>query len=153
MKTWRILLTAVPAVLFACGADRGGHAESGTVAITHAVVPAPFGNSEASAFFVVTNRGDSPITLAAAHSPAADSTLLHDMTGGQMRRVPDAVIPAHGHLLFAPGGYHLMLEGLRHPLAVGDTITLELSFDPGGPVTVRVPVLRYTDAVSELPNH
>jgi periplasmic copper chaperone A len=153
VKAWRALVTVVPAVLFACRPDRGGRAESGTIAITHAVVPAPFGGSEVSAFFVVTNRGDSTITLAAAHSPAADSTLLHDMTGGQMRRVPDVGIPAHGHLLLAPGGYHLMLKGLRHPLAVGDTVTLKLSFDPGGSVTVRVPVLRYTDAVSELPNH
>jgi copper(I)-binding protein len=134
-----------------CRADRGGHAASGSIAITHAVVPAPSGVGDASAFFVIANHGDTSVTLTATRSPVADSTLLHDMAGGQMRRVPNAVIPAHGHLLLAPGGYHLMLAGLRRPLIVGDTVTLELTLDPGGPVTIRVPVLRYTDAVSELP--
>lgn len=110
------------------------------------------GGAAASAFCVITNNGDGPVRLATARSPDADSTLLHDMTGGQMLRVSDAVIPAHGRLGLVPGGYHLMLEGLRRPLAVGDTIVLDLTFDPGGSVSLRVPVLRYTDAISELPS-
>lgn len=153
MKAACAIIAMVPAILSGCRADRGGHVESGSIRISHAVIPAPFGGAEVSAFFVVTNRGDSAITLVATRSPAADSTLLHEVAGGQMRRVLNVGIPAHGRLLLAPGGYHLMLQGLRHPLALGDTVTLELTFDPGGSVTVRIPVLRYTDAVSELPAH
>ena len=104
-------------------------------------------------FCVVANHGDGTVTLVGARSPEADSALLHDVTGGQMRRVADVAIPAHERLRLVPGGYHLMLEGLRRPLDVGDTVTLELTFDPGGSVPVRVPVLRYTEAIDELPAH
>jgi copper(I)-binding protein len=36
-------------------------------------------------------------------------------------------------------------------LAVGDTVTLHLSFEPNGALTVRAPLLTYTDAISDLP--
>ena len=68
-----------------------------------------------------------------------------------MQPVTQIAVPAGGRVLLAPGHDHLMLEGLRHALAVGDTVALALLFNPGGAVTVRAPVLRYTEAVSELP--
>lgn len=136
-----------------CRASHGGRATSGSIEISHAVVPAPVEGGEASAFCIIANHGDGPVTLVAARSPDADSALLHDMTGGQMRHVADVVIPARQRLRLVPGGYHLMLEGLRRPLEVGDTVRLELTFDPGGTVPVRIPVLRYTEALDELPAH
>jgi copper(I)-binding protein len=60
-------------------------------------------------------------------------------------------IPARGKVLLAPGFYHLMLKGLRRRLAIGDTVSLELWFAPDDTLKVRAPVLRYTDAVNELP--
>jgi copper(I)-binding protein len=43
-----------------------------------------------------------------------------------------------------------MLRGLRRPLTVDDTVTLDLRFAVAGPVRVRAPVLRYTEAVREV---
>jgi copper(I)-binding protein len=76
---------------------------------------------------------------------------MHRVIGGQMEPAPQLSIAAGSHVRFVPGGYHLMLAGLRRPLAIGDTVSLELRFEPGGAVTVRAPVLNYTDAVSDLP--
>ena len=39
-----------------------------------------------------------------------------------------------------PGGYHLMLMGLVRPLVRGETISVTLSFENAGPVSVEVPV-------------
>ena len=41
---------------------------------------------------------------------------------------------------------------MRKSLAVGDTVTLHLSFEPNGALTVRAPLLTYTDAISDLPD-
>ena len=35
----------------------------------------------------------------------------------QMRELKDGLaIPAHGEVKLTPGGYHIMLTGLKHPL-------------------------------------
>jgi len=60
-------------------------------------------------------------------------------------------IPAHGRVALIPGSYHLMLGGVRRSLAIGDTVPILLRFASGEVITVGAPVLRYTDAVNDLP--
>jgi hypothetical protein len=143
-----ILLAAL--VAGGCHPSRGGAARSGDLVVTHAVIPASPSRAEASAFFVLANRGATAVAFTGALTPAADSVLIHRVVGGLMQPAMPVDVRAHGFVSFAPGGYHLMLEGLRRPLAVGDTVTLELLFSGAAPLTVRVPVLNYTEAVSEL---
>jgi copper(I)-binding protein len=149
--------STIPALLAAlgaaagCHAARGGSATSGNLTVTHAVISAPPADAEAAAFLVVANRGSEAVTLLSASSPDVDSIQMHRVIGGQMQPAPQVTVPAGGDVRFVPGGYHLMLAGFRRPLAIGDTVTLKLFFEPGGTVTVRAPVLNYTDAVSDLP--
>ncbi len=131
-------------------AARGGGAVAGSVTISHAVVSAPAGPMEAPAFLLLANRARAADTLVAVDSPDADSVSLHTVTAGRMLPVSGIAVPAGGRVRLAPGEYHLMLRGLRRPLVVGDTVTLELRFAVAGPVQVRAPVLRYTEAVSEV---
>jgi copper(I)-binding protein len=145
---------AVPLVMalaVGCRPTRGGRAAAGTLEVTHAVVPAPASTEETPVFMVIANAGATSVAMVGAGSPQADSIRMHRDIGGQMQGVQQIDVPAGGRTLLVPGGFHLMLAGLRRPLAVGDTVTLELSFEPGGALTVRAPVLTYTDAVSELP--
>ena len=148
-STGTILLAAL--VLGGCHPSRGGRAVAGPITVTHAVVPAPASTSEASAFLVVANAGPAPAVLRGASSPAADSVRVHRFTGGLMEPADVVEVPSGGSQRFAPGSFHLMLQGLRHPLAIGDTVTVLLLFEPGGSLAVRFPVLNYTEAVSELP--
>ena len=144
-----ILLAALAST--GCHPSRGGSAAAGPITVTHAVLPAPASTAEASAFLVVANSGSVPAVLRGASSPAADSVRAHRFTGGLMEPAGPIEVPAGGSLRFAPGGLHLMLEGLRRPLAIGDTVPILLIFEPGGAMAVRMPVLNYTDAVSEIP--
>ena len=154
MNRTRAALAAVVLALAAgCRGSRGGSAVQGDLAVSHAVVPVPASRAEASAFMVIANRSGAAVSLVAATSPDADSIGLHREIGGLMQSVPQIDIPAGSRLRLVPGGYHLMLEGLTRSLALGDTITLHLTFAPGGAVTVRAPLLTYTDAVSDLPEH
>jgi len=140
----------VALALGGCRSEVGGRAHLGDLTVSHAVLSGPASSAQASAFLVLENRGSAPATLLGVHSPEAESVQLHNVAGGRMEPVPQIEVPTRGHLRLIPGQYHLMLEGLVHPLAIGDSVTLELRFSSGTVLTVQVPVLRYGDAVNAL---
>lgn len=146
-----LCVLAATAGLLACRPARGGSARTATLTISHAVVPVPASASEATAFMVLKNIGPSVARFASGFSPDADSVVVHRDIGGQMQPVAALEVPAGGSQRFAPGSLHLMLSGLRRILGPTDTVTLVLHFVPGGDITVRAPVLRYTEAISEVP--
>ena len=84
--------------------------------------------------------------LVGASTPAADHAELHEMRmdGGvmRMRGVPALPLPAGQAVSLAPGGYHLMLVGLKHPLQAGETFALQLRFQSGRTADVQVVVER-----------
>jgi copper(I)-binding protein len=140
----RVALLGLAALACGVGADRGGPPE---VLASHAAVPAPPAPTEASAFLTLHNRGGAPDTLLGVESPQAGGVMLHEMVGGRMEMVTAIPLPAGRRVRLVPGSYHLMLHELTGPLAVGDTVTLELRFARASPVVIRAPVLRYTEAV------
>ena len=102
---------------------------------------------------VVRNTGSHRLTVVGASSPEARTAELHEsvsMKGGAMDGMamsamemrpagPVAILP-HGALTLKPGGYHVMLMGLRHPLAAGGRFPVTLRFADGSQVTFEVPV-------------
>ena len=103
------------------------------------------GQTVGGGFAVITNSGDQPDRLIGVSSPAATTVQMHTMTmvGGvmRMREVPDGlVIPAHGQLKLAPGGYHLMFIGLKAPLHKGTRIPGTLRFQHAGTIKVEFAV-------------
>ena len=58
-----------------------------------------------------------------------------------MRPLPAGVpVPPGQTVAFAPGGYHLMLMGLKGPLKEGDRVKATLTFEKAGPVEVTINV-------------
>lgn len=96
------------------------------------------------AYLVIDNHGK-PDQLLAASSPVAKRAELHisEMENGimKMRHLDTVDIKVGTPTTFAPGGRHIMLIGLKHPLKKGDTFPLTLTFKNSGPVRVTVPVL------------
>jgi copper(I)-binding protein len=140
----------VALLLGGCRSEVGGGAQLDDLTVSHAVLSGPATGPQASAFLILENRGSVPVTLLGVRSPAAESVQVHNVAGGRMRPVPQVEVPARGHLRLTPGHYHLMLEGLVHPLAIGDTVPLELDFSSGTVLRVQAPVLRYGDAVNAV---
>lgn len=68
--------------------------------------------------------------LVEVHSSVAGSVQMHEMamTGDimKMREVDAVSLPAGQWVEFKPGGYHLMLMGLKKPIVAGDKIPLTL---------------------------
>ena len=68
--------------------------------------------------------------LLGADSPAARTTGIHEskMDGEvmRMRAIAKLDLPAGTIVEFRPGGYHLMLTGLKQPLNKGDVVHIQL---------------------------
>lgn len=57
-----------------------------------------------------------------------------------MREVERVEVTPDAPIQMQPGGYHIMLMGLKKPLETGETITVTLKFSKSGETTVEVPV-------------
>ena len=79
-------------------------------------------------------------------TPAAANAMLHrsESVGGvmEMRPVENLPLQAGQDVKLTPGGLHVMLMGLKHPLKPGDHFPLTVTFAHAAPVTVDVTVGR-----------
>lgn len=95
-------------------------------------------------FLVLKNGGGTADKLVKAASPVAENVELHthikDGDAMRMRAVDNIPVPAKGQTALEPGGYHIMLIGLKQPLKEGGSFPLTLTFEKAGSVTVTVPV-------------
>jgi len=81
-------------------------------------------------------RSTESVSLVAARTPVAKTASVHEMSmsGGVMRMRPIAKldIGANETVTLAPGGYHVMLEGLKKPLSKGESVPFSLVFEKKG---------------------
>jgi copper(I)-binding protein len=105
----------------------------------------PPGVATGVAYFTIVNRGRQADTLVSISSPASISAELHRTTvqnGLSTMRPAGQVVIAPGQTMKAePGGLHVMLKELKHPLAAGSRVPLLLNFRAAGAITVQVEVL------------
>ena len=141
----RFLVSLAALLLLSC--NGGGAPDiSITNGWTREVAP---GQSMASAYVLIANRGDGADKLVGADSPVATRATLHSSSSAdgiaRMRPIAGGLeIPAHSTVAFKPGGNHIMLEGLKQPLKAGQTIELTLAFDKSGRRAIAVLVLPAT---------
>ena len=99
-----------------------------------------------AAYFRVENGGGEPDRIVSARTDVAESVEIHthEMDGGmmKMRRVESVKVPAGGEARFKPHGLHLMLFGLKEPLADGTSYALTVVFEKAGELDVSVEVKR-----------
>lgn len=98
-----------------------------------------------AAFMKIENDSKQDVALLWAKSDAANVVELHthDMKDGVMKmyQVPQIDIKADSETILQPGGYHIMLIGLKQkPLKEGEKVTLTLGFSNGDEKTITVPV-------------
>lgn len=104
----------------------------------------PPGQTVSAAFMVLHNTTAKPIAIVGAASDAADQAEIHNhrhsADGMRMEKVIRLEIPAEGRQSLQPGGYHLMLIGLKRPLKAGDTIGITLFDEMGKSYGAKLPV-------------
>ncbi len=99
----------------------------------------------AAIYFTLNNAGGVDKQLVGASSPACEKTMLHQSKseGGVHKMLPvkSVAVPAHGHLDFAPGGYHAMcMSPKKEAMKTGTKVPVTLSFADGGTLTAEFPV-------------
>jgi periplasmic copper chaperone A len=138
--TFAVALIAIAPAAFAQGTG------TSTIAVEQPWARAtPAGALTGAVYMTLDNKTSTADRLTGASSDVADKLQIHQMTvvNGvmQMRELTDGLpIPAGGSVTLKPGSYHVMLVGLKKPLAAGETFPLTLTFEKAGniPVTVQV---------------
>ena len=102
------------------------------------------GHGNGAVYVTLSNAGAQPDALVSASTDVAQTTELHEVTqdGGvmKMRPVKTIPVPAGGTTELKPGGYHIMLMGLKHDLKPGEKVAVTLKFERGGETRVEAPV-------------
>jgi hypothetical protein len=145
MTRFHTPILGLAAIAIASAAPAAAHDfKAGSLTLQHPWTRATAGKVGAG-YTIIVNSGKTADQLVSASSPAVDKVEIHTMTmdGGvmKMRPLPDGIaIPAGGTARLAPGGYHLMLLGLKAPLVAGKLVPLTLNFAKAGPVKVQLKV-------------
>ena len=97
-----------------------------------------------AAYITIKNPGQTSDTLLDVHCDVAGVTSIHETRHEQgmmrMRPLETLPIPARSQVIMQPGGFHIMLEGLDHPLQVGEVVNLRLRFEKMGEITLPITV-------------
>lgn len=95
-------------------------------------------------YMTLENRSGAARVLVSASSSDFGQVTLHrvERVAGSiaMTETSAVQVPAHGRLVFEPGGYHLMLEQPRRPLRVGDSVPVTLRWADGSALATKFEV-------------
>ncbi len=96
------------------------------------------------AFMVLKNASDDDRAVVSAESDVADKVELHthQHENGvmKMRQVDQIEVPAGGETVLKPGGFHIMLIGLKQPLTLGQMVEIQMNMDDGSSTQVHAEV-------------
>jgi periplasmic copper chaperone A len=105
----------------------------------------PKGAASGAAYMTVKNTGAKAVRLRCVSSDSAAKCEIHEMSmaGGVMRMRPvegGLEIKAGQTVTLQPGGFHMMLTGLKAPLQEGKMLEATLEADGGGTAQVEFPI-------------
>lgn len=115
----------------------------GDLQIIHANIPAPMNAAQVAAGYMgISNEGATPDKLIGVEVGVAAQAMLHTTEFSadgvaSMKHVEALEIPADDTVVLEPGGYHIMLMGLKAPLVEGDMVPATLIFEYGGRVEIE----------------
>ena len=146
------------ALALAAGAVRADphQVKSGDITLSTRVVRASIpGSPNSAAYMVIANSGAAPDALIGARCACAAKAEIHkseDMGGmSMMVSAAPVIVPAHGQVVFRPGGYHVMLTGLKEPLHDGGQQAITLLFRRAGAITASFRISARIDLGTDAP--
>ncbi|HEY1561333.1 MAG TPA: copper chaperone PCu(A)C [Caulobacteraceae bacterium] len=130
------LCTAVSAIQVA--------AATRPLAVSHAWIRSIGPATPAAGYFTLSNDSARSRVLVGASSPDCGTLMMHqsrNMNGVEaMVMVAQRIVPAHGRIVFAPGGFHLMCQSPSKAVRPGARIPVTLRFSDGRNLRTFFPV-------------
>lgn len=114
----------------------------------------PAAMSTGAVFLTISNSGESADRLLSAATDLTIAVEIHEVAdeGGvmKMRPLTDGLeIPAGESVELMPGGFHIMLIGLKGDLVPGDSFELVLTFERAGEIAVIAQIVMGNDKPAE----
>ena len=133
-----VIYTLLAALLLsACGSKEG-------IEVSDTWARASMQGMNSATYFVIQNHNAEADELIGATSDVADAVEVHEskMEGDvmMMNHVESVVLEPSAKVEFKPGGYHVMMIGLKRDLKAGDEIEITLQFRNSPDVTVKATV-------------
>ena len=120
----------------------------GSLKISSYYVRGTLQNRPAAAYMTIRNLGEKLDKLVKASSPMVRTIEFHETRVekgvAKMRQTPDITVDGDSTVALKPGGFHLMLLGLKKPLVAGDTFSITLKFEIVGNINIEVPVKTFS---------
>jgi periplasmic copper chaperone A len=115
------------------------------------------GIADGAVYMTIRNKGRAPDSLLSATAEVAEKTELHETVMSQgmieMRPVPEIKIAAGKTVKIHPGGLHIMLVNLKHPLKAGERFPMTLHFAHAGDVKVEVVISKAAAGEMKMGGH
>jgi copper(I)-binding protein len=152
-RAWPRALAALAAAVAAAAAANDYTLGTISVEHPHARATAP-GQPVGGGYLAIVNRGPTADRLVGASAPTVVQRVeVHEMRREgdvmRMREVGAIALPPGRTVRLEPGGLHLMLMGLKAPLAAGQRFPMTLMFEKAGSLQVEVGV--EADAATPMP--
>jgi copper(I)-binding protein len=144
-RSYNLFLLLALVLLAACGGGATEEPAAGGITVEEAWArPPAMAGGNGAAYFLIRNDGDVADRLIAVSSPLAmaemhESVMADDGTMA-MNPVDGVDVPPNSTVTFERGGLHIMFMGVAEPPAAGDTVSLTLTFENAGEITIDVPV-------------
>ena len=102
------------------------------------------GSDVAAVYLTLRNPTTKPVSIVGVESSLASHAMIHETQteSGQSRMRPheQLVVPPGKTVKLEPGGLHIMLHGVTHPAAVGQSVPLALLLADGNRIQVAAVV-------------
>jgi copper(I)-binding protein len=139
------LLFAGPALAQSPPAQNAGVAQASSIRVEHVWARAtPPGAATGAVYMTLTGTG-APDRLVSISTPVAAMAGLHESVNDngvmRMRPVEGLALQPGAPVSLKPGGLHVMLMQLKHPLKAGDSFPVTLVFAHAAPLTVTATVV------------
>jgi copper(I)-binding protein len=143
MKIRNLFYCALAINIFVLG--NCAYADNKDIAVSNAWVQAmPPSQTTTAVYMTLTNNSKTEAVLTSVSANIASAVEIHqmnDMNGMMhMAMLPNLKIPAQGKVSLQPGGFHIMLIGLKKPVNKGDIVPITLYFQDGSSEAVSAQV-------------
>jgi len=144
MKRFLFMTALSLSALFAHPVFADGHGKAGIHVMKPWARATPPGAANGAVFMTLMNKSQKSDRLLSVSSPVATKAELHthkmDGVVMRMRHVEAITVGSNSTKMLKPGGFHVMLFGLKKPLKKGQTFSMTLKFEHAGTKIIDVTV-------------